>query len=386
MIAARRRGQAAVLLLAAGAVAASLLGCRQAPEEEVVLGLIVPLTHSPRLAGQVTLDGADLAVAEINAAGGVRLKTGRRPLRLIVEDNEDRPELAVSKAFKLVEADDAVAILGVPLSHNAIAVARVAATEKVPMISTFSTHPETTRDNPWAFRLAFLDTEQGRLMADFAFDDLAARSAGLLVDAGSPYSRSLGDAFAEAWRRRGGTVDASELYTRDQPDLGRQLAALRQGEPDVLFLPNYARFVPDQARQVRQAGIDAVLLGADAWTLVAADDRSGLAGSYYSDVWSPDLPNAETAGFVERYRAVHGVMPSSAAALAFDTVAVLATALEQAGEADRDRVRQALASLPEFQGITGRIRLQPDGNPRRSAVIKRITDQGKVVFFREVDP
>ena len=117
------------LVLTAAALVAGTAGCRPAPSDDaVVLGLIVPLTHSPRRAGRATVEGAGLAVDEINARGGIRLGDEHRPLRLIVEDNEDRPELAVSKAFKLTEGGGAVALLGLPLSHNAIAVARVART------------------------------------------------------------------------------------------------------------------------------------------------------------------------------------------------------------------------------------------------------------------
>ncbi len=89
---------------------------------------------------------------------------------------------------------------------------------------------------------------------------------------------------------------------------------------------------------------------------------------------------------VERYRQAHGQAPSSAAALAYDTVAVVAAALERAGVADRSELREALATMPEFHGITGRIRFRPDGDPLRSAVIKRVTGGGQAVFFREVDP
>ena len=379
------RWPSAALLAACGALLGAVAGCAPTPPDDVVLGLIVPLTQSPRLAGRVTVDGAAMAVAEINSHGGVRLERGPRPLRLIVEDNEDRPELAVSKALKLVAADGAVALLGVPLSHNAIAVARVAETDGVPLISTFSTHPDTTRGNPWAFRLAFLNTHQGRIMAGFAVEELAARRAALLVDAGSPYSTSLGEAFAEAFEQRGGTVGASELYTRDRPDLGPQLKRILEARPDILFLPNYARFLPDLARRARRRGVDATLLGADAWDLVPPADRLALAGSYYSDVWSADLPNPRTADFVQRYRALHGETPTSTAALAFDTVALLAEALERAGTAHRSRLRDTLATM-EYHGITGRVRFQSGGDPQRSAVIKRVTEAGEAVFFREVDP
>ena len=384
---AARRHRWWVALSLAAALLVGLAGCRpMPPEREVVLGLIVPLTHSPRLAGRVTLEGAEMAVETINARGGVSLEGGSHKLRLVVEDNEDRPELSVSKAFKLLEADGAVALLGVPLSHNAIAVARVARANGVPMISTLSTHPDTTRDNPWTFRLAFLDTYQGRLMADFAIDDLEATRAAVLVDAGSPYSRSLGEAFAAAAARRGATVGAFELYTRDRPDLGPQLDRILATRPDVLFLPNYARFVPEQARQARLRGIGATLLGADAWDLVPPDERGPLEDSYYCDVWSPDLPDPATEEFVRRFRDVYGQAPSTAAALAFDTVTVVAAALESAGTADRDTLRQALATMPELRGVTGRIRLRPSGDPQRSAVIKRVTGTGEAVFFRRVDP
>ena len=373
-------------LLTIGLLAAAAGSCGDPePDEDVVLGLIAPITNSPRLAGRLTAEGAGMAIDEINAAGGVRLASGRRTLRMLVEDNEDRPEMAVSKAFKLVEADRAVALLGAPLSHNAIAVARVAEVDRVPFVSTLSTHPDTTRDRSWAFRLAFLDSTQGTLMADFAVDELGARTAAALVDAGSPYSASVGREFAAAFERRGGSVAAFETYTVDDLDQAAQLDRIHAARPDVLFLPSYARHLPLQARAARQRGITATLLGADAWDVLPPASKAELAGAYYCDIWSPNRPDARARDFIARYRELYAQAPTSAAALAYDAVFLIAEALERAGSPDRASLRRELATASYF-GVTGAIHFDGGGDPRRAAVIKRILEDGSTSFFLGVAP
>ncbi len=170
---------------------------------------------------------AILAADEINAAGGIMVGGSRRRLRLIVEDSEGGPESAVGGALKLINRDRAAALVGLPRSSHAIPVARFAEQHRVPLISTMSTHPETTAGKRWSFRLAFLDTRQVQILAEVAFDDLGARRAAALVHVASAYSDHLGQLFDQEFRRRGGRMVAYETFTEDQLAVEEELRRIK---------------------------------------------------------------------------------------------------------------------------------------------------------------
>jgi branched-chain amino acid transport system substrate-binding protein len=195
------------------------------------------------------------------------LDVGRRKLKvmLLVEDDQDRAELAARAAQKLINQDKVAALVGPSLSRNAIPVADVAEGARIPMISPNSTNPATTAGKKYAFRVDFIDPFQGRVIARFARDELHAQTAAVLYDVASAYNKGIAEVFRQVFAEAGGQVVAFESYTTDaRTNLAAQLGRVRASAPQLVFLPNYADEIPIQVEQARQAGIGATLLGSDA--------------------------------------------------------------------------------------------------------------------------
>ncbi len=380
--------------LLAPALALGCLAClaacadrqESADEEEIVIGVIAPVASTFFRSGPPTVEGAALAAKEINAGGGVDLGGDRRQIRLVVEDTEDRPETAVSKAFKLIGSDRVAALVGLPVSDSALAVAKVAEEHRVPMISTGSTNPETTRGKSFVFRVIFHDPFQGRVMAEFAHRDLGARKAGVLFDAGSAYSRGLAKEFRAAFERLGGEVAATESTTADDRDASERLLRIRQSGADVLVVPVYPALAPTLMRQARGLGITAPALGGDSWNNLATAERSGWSPAYFIDVWAPGVPGAGSRRFLDAYAQEYGKPALNYAALAYDAVFLVARAIEARGDAAPESIQAGLLAVDDFAGVTGAIRYDETGDPVRSAVIMRLAEDGSAHLHRKLDP
>lgn len=361
---------------------ACLIACAKTPEAEddVTIGVIAPLLRNP-----ATFHGAQLAADEINAAGGLQVGESRRRIRLLLEDSEYRPEVAVSKALQLINREGAAALVGVPMSTNAIPVSGIAEQHRVPLVSTMSTHPETTAGKHYAFRLTCLDSVQGRIMADFAYHDLGARRAAVLVNEASAYSVHLADVFTAAFREAGGELAGVESYTEEDTDFTPPLRRIKASRAEVLFLPDHSQLAAMGMKQARELGIEAVFLGGDTWNLLDPEKDPWAIDSYFADVWAPDYPHAKAATFIAAYRRGFGATPPTSAALAYDAVAIVAEAIRRQGKADPESIARGLAAIGDFEGVSGIISFSGSGDPLRSMFIRRITADG-TSLYKEVTP
>ncbi len=356
------------------------------PGEEIVIGVIAPVASGFFRSGPPTVEGAELAAAEINAGGGVAVGESRRRIRLIVEDTEDRPETAVSKAFKLIGADRAAALVGLPVSDSALAVARVAEEHRVPMISTTSTHPETTRGRSFVFRTIFDDSFQGRIMAEFAAGELAARTAAVISDPSSAYSRGFAEVFRVVFEQIGGEVIVEQTYAPDDASVAERLLRIRQSGAEVVVVPVYPVLLAALMPQLRAAGIAVPVLGGDSWSAADDAERAGWSPAYFSDVWAPEVASSESQRFVGAYFEAYARPATSYAALAHDAVSLLAAAIERQADAAPESIRAGLLSIEDFSGVTGAIRYQGTGDPVRSAVIMRLAADGSARLHQSVEP
>jgi len=355
-----------------------VVGCGTQSEEEgqrLVVGLLVPLDTLRMVAGEQTLAGATLAAEEIEVRGGIEIHGDRIAFELVVEDTKGQPEVAISKALKLFENDGVTALLGPPDSESAIAVAKVAEAHGVPMISTLSTHPETTRGKKFVFRMIYTDTLQARVMADFAYGGLGARRVALLVDGGSSYSLHLAEGFSIAFERLGGQVVAREVFTEEEMESPEQLHRILDAAPEVLVLPNNPSFRKDQIHLVRSAGVTAILLGGDAWSMLPFEPSAERGATFFTGAWAPEPTTVLAKSFAERFKHRYGKAPTVSAALAYDAVNLLSEATRRAGSLEADAIRKVLSTML-FQGVSGRLRFDGIGDPRRSILILQVDAKG----------
>jgi branched-chain amino acid transport system substrate-binding protein len=357
------------------------------PPPEIRIGLLALFSGmSQETSGVPSVEGAELAIREVNAAGGIVLAGVAHRANLIVKSYEDRPDSATSVARALINQSRIDVLVGPQLSRHAVPVARVAEDAQIPMLSPMSSSPATTRGKRFVFRLAFVDDAQGTVLGRFAAKDLGARRAAVLFDTSTEYARSLADSFRAAFESAGGTLVASESFARDEPlDYGAQLDRIGQAKPDVLFLPNDSERVLAQIRQSRASGIGATLLGGDTWDLEQFRFVPEANGSFVAHQWHPELDTAEARRFRESYEEAYGTTPKVTAAMTYDAVHLVLRVIERQGSREAEAIRAGLASLASFTGATGTIRYRAGPDPERSVVIAHLLDQ-RNLLYRVVDP
>jgi branched-chain amino acid transport system substrate-binding protein len=349
--------------------------------DTIKVGVYGDLTGGTASFGQSTKNGVQLAMDEVNAAGGVNGKK----IVLVVEDDQGKPEQAKTVISKLINQDKVVAVLGEVASTNSLAAAPVAQEAKIPMITPSSTNPKVTEVGDYISRVCFIDPFQGSSMAKFAAKSLNAKTAAILGDASSDYSKGLTQFFEEEFTKQGGKVIAKEAYTQTDPDFKGQLTKIRDLKPDVIYVPGYYGQVGIIAKQARELGMNMPLLGGDGWDSPDLWKLGGasLKNAYISNHYSADNPAPEIQNFVKAYQAKFGVVPDSLAALAYDSAKVLADAIKRAGGTDSAKLKDAINSTKNFAGVTGTITLDATRNAVKPAVILETNPTDSKFGFKE---
>lgn len=379
-----RRTAFTLVLTACAALVLALTACNKKTDaNEIVIGEFGALTGPIASFGQSTHKGVTLAVDEINDAGGVLDKR----IRLIVEDDQGKPEEALTAVTKLISKDRVVALIGEFASSNSLAAAPFAQQSRIPMLSHGSTNPKVTQVGDYIFRACFIDPFQGEVMAKFAGGTLNLKRVAILRDIKSDYSVGLADYFTRSFTDAGGSIVADESYSAGDKDFNAQLTSIRQKNPEAIFIPGYYTEIGLIARQARRLGIQAVLLGGDGWDSEKLWEIGGeaLNGSFFSNHYSVDNPDSGIQAFVETFKARHGGAPDALAALGYDATKILVEAIARAGSDDPKAIRDALAQTKDFRGITGTITLNENRDAVKSAVVLEVRD-GKFLYKQTVDP
>jgi len=355
--------------------------------QEIVIGLNAELTGSIPVVGQSSLQGAQMAVDEVNQAGGLEVAGQRYRIRLIVEDNEDKPASAAAVTQKLIYQNNVLAMVGPNASRNAVPAATIAESGRTPMISPWSTNPDTTKNKRYVFRACFIDDFQGVVVANFVKEHLGFQRAAVLYDVASDYNKGIAEIFRRAFEELGGTITAFETYTTGDKDFSSQLTKIRASNPEVLFLPNYYSEVPLQIQQARQLGLNVPAVGSDSWGSEEIMTLGGAAmeGQFFTTHYAPDIATPTAQRFIQGYRDRFGATPDDVAALTYDAFQILFLAIQTAGKIDREAVRDALASIEHYAGVTGDMEFRGTGDPVKSAVVLQIQD-GQFRYFASVAP
>ncbi len=385
-----------ILLLVAGSIAAcnSSLPTADSPLDEIRIGVVAPLSGAyASTAGLSTKYAAELAVQQVNSAGGLQVNGRYVPVRLFIEDDAHDPELTVQVTKKLITEDHVLALVGYPSSVVAIPAAAVAEEAGIPMISSSSTHPETTQGKTFVFRVAFIDSFQGWVLAKFAREELQATRAAVLYNRDTDYSSSLATIFQESFENLGGQVVALESYSTNANanatiDWKPQLAVLAKHQPEVIILPNYEDKVVVQAELIRTQGITATLIGADAWSYIEPEDFAlpALDEAYYSAHWSPDIASKTAQAFMGAYYDAYNSIPLENAALTYDAFGLLFQTIQSEQQATPQAIRDGLHAVDIYSGVTGTIEYSEEtGDPIRSVVILQIIGEHPV-FSLQINP
>ncbi|GGG28777.1 ethanolamine utilization protein EutJ [Lysinibacillus alkalisoli] len=334
--------------------------------------------------------GAELAVKEINDAGGI---DGKK-IELIKVDNKSENAESASQAMKLITQDKVVAMLSPATSGNTIATVQIANENKIPIVGAAATAPNITVNedgsiNEYAFRTCFIDPFQGTVAANFAVDELDAKNVAIFADNASDYAKGLAAAFKETIEEKGGKVVGEEAYVAKDTDFKTTLTRIKASNPDFVFIPGYYEEVGLIIKQARELGIDVPLMGADGWDspkLVELAGAKALDNTYITNHYSAEDPEEKIQSFVAAFKKEFSdKSPDAFNALGYDSIYFLKDAIERAGSTDGDKIQQALADTKDLTVVTGKFTVDKNHNPVKTATVLEYVD-GKQKFNSKVNP
>jgi branched-chain amino acid transport system substrate-binding protein len=371
------------------APAPSPAGSAPAPAPEaagpILIGEVGSMTGTEASFGQSTHKGVQLAIDELNAQGGIK---GRK-LRDLSIDDQGKPEEASSNVTELITREHVSAILGEVASSISLQMAPIAQSHQVPMVSPSSTNTKVTQVGDYIFRVCFIDPFQGQVMARFTKDDLNLGKVAIFRDIASDYSTGLADEFTATYKKSGGEIVADESYHKGDVDFRAQLTSLKAKNPQAIFIPGYYTDVGLIAKQARDLGIQAILLGGDGWDSEKLYEIGGkaLEGSYFSDHYSVEDTSPRIKAFVDSYKKkFKDEVPNSLAAMGYDAMIVLADGMKRAEDLSGPKLRDALAATKNFEAVTGTISMDANRNAQKPAVVIKVAPGGRYEFVKRVQP
>lgn len=373
------------LLLGVAMVTTVFTGCGEkksaADGGEIKIGVVLPLTGDIAAMGQSAKNAISLLDEQVNSKGGV---LGKK-VKFIIEDDENKPANSANVAQKLI-TEDVVGIIGSYSSKCSIAMAPVINAAKTPMITGTSTNPKVTEAGEYIFRSCFIDPFQGTVIAKFAIGDLKAKTAAVLFDNGNDYSKGLSEFFQAEFKKEGGQVVDAETYANGDQDFNAQLTKIKGLNPDILVLPDMYSNVGLITKQARALGIKATFLGGDGWDSPDLFKIGGdsVNGSYFTNHFSPDDTAPEVVEYNKAYKAKFNTNPDATSGLVYDAGKILITAIEKAGSADPEKIKDTMKGLT-VQVVSGKVSFDEKRNPVKSAVIIKVED-GKQKFVKKVNP
>lgn len=377
-------------------VVLALSPCAWSKAKKIVIGINAPMTGDIPKVGEGTKFAAQMWLEDIKAAGGLQVGGKKYPVEIVVEDNESKAESAVKVNTKMITEDEVLVIVGPQSSKQAIPAGEIANNYGTPMISPWSTNPDTTKDRPFVFRGCFLDPFQGPVLANFIKEEFGYTKAAVLYDVASDYPKGLAEFFKEAWEKinGAGSVIAYESFTTRDADFSSQLTKIIRSGAEVLFTPQYYNEVALIVQQAHELGWKNPIVGSDSWGSAETVELCGkdCYGLFFSTHYASAGAKGATKKFIDRYKEKYGYVPDDVAALTWDSLLIVQKAIESAGkltgkiEKDRKAVRDALAKIKQFSGITGTMTFTEEGDPIKCAVIVRISDAGEYEFYKSVCP
>lgn len=348
--------------------------------DKITLGLIGPLTGSLAVYGTHNERGVQLAIDEINAAGGVTLSDGTYQLAVETRDDQGDTTECVNAMNALI-SEGIQLVVGSATSGCTSAITSIANSEGVVLITPSGTADSLTTAMDYVFRTCFRDSFQGELAAQYVADE-GYTKVGIVYCSADTYSSGLRDAFTTACESRGIDIVAEEsVASMTEVDYTNQFNQMVSAGAELVFTPFYYDVMgPYVIPQARSVGFDGVLLGADGvdnteTTIPEGTDLSAYNNVMFVNHYSPDLATSDVSvNFVKSYEAAYGESPNNFDALAYDAVYVLKDAMEACGAADAASVQAALADTSKvYEMSTGTFSFDETGTPIKSGVLMGYT-------------
>lgn len=365
----------AVMFLVAGALSPA------AAADTIKVGLYLPMTGAVAAYGQMEWDGIQIANAMMPEVLGKKIEL------VLVDTKSDKIE-AANAVSRLIEKEKVVGILGEAISGNSMAGNPISEAAKIPTVSPTATNPLVNQGKNYAFRACFIDPFQGQVAAQFARDKLKAGTAAVIIDIAQDYCVGLANFFVKEFVKLGGKVVSTTYIQTGDQDFSAQLSAVQATKPDIIYAPNYYTEDALMAKQARDLGINAPILtgdGAQADALIEVGGKA-VENMYFTGHFHKDAASTERSKeYIKRFQEQKGKEADAFGALGADAYFLLVESIKAAGSTDGTKVRDALAAVKNFQGVSGVITMGDSGNPVKSMVINKV-ENGKFAFVTVINP
>lgn len=358
--------------LALTLVASSFVGCSSKDGDTFLIGGIGPLTGEAASYGISVKQGAEIAIKEINDAGGVSVGDKKIKLDFRFEDDVALPDNAKTAFNTLMDAG-MDALMGTVTSGAGLGIIDLTKEEGILTLTpSGSAAGLTEHDN--AFRLCFTDPLQGVTMANFAKEAGYTKIA-IIYNNSDDYSTGVMQAFTDQVAANGGQIVASEAFAEGNVDFATQLTSIKATDAEVIFIPAYYGAVAYITTQAADLGMKLPFLGSDGWDGVIAQtvDPSVLEGSIFLTPFFASDEAAKVQSFVKKYEEAYKATPDQFAADGYDSIYVIAAAIEKAGSTQSADLIAAMTQI-EVDGLTGYMTFTADGEPNKGANFVQIVN------------
>mgnify|MGYP000010697218 FL=1 len=351
--------------------------------ETIKIGVNMELTGAVAAYGKSEQNGIKLAVDEINKAGGV---DGKK-IELVTKDNKSENAEASTSSTNLAIQSNVNAIVGPSTSGAVAAASLVSQKTGVPLITPSGTQDDLTVDangvKKFVFRTTFKDSYQGEVLAAYSYNNLNAKKVVLYYDNASDYAKGIADEFKRKYK---GQIVTEATFTSGDKDYQSALTKFKDQDYDAVVMPGYYTETGIITKQARDLGIDKPILGPDGFSDEKFTELAGKKNAsnvYYVSGYSTNVALSDKAsGFIEAYKKAYNTDPNMFAALAYDSVYMIAEASKDA-KTSVD-IADNLAHLKNFVGVTGKMTIDKDHNPIKAALmVKR--DNGEEVSAEAVE-
>lgn len=366
-------------------VALFLPVCAASAQESVKIGYLASLTGDGATWGQEQIKGAQIAIDEINKAGGVLGK----PLKLVVYDDRGRQEDAIVSARRLIDSEKVKVIAGANSSGMCIALAPLLEKARVPLVAPFASNPaatvntKTDKVRPYVFRLCATDPYHGAVMADYLYKKLGIKTATLLHDVGSEYSEGIKEYFTKRFTKLGGKVLGTYGYRGGDVDFRAQLTQAKGTGAKALVMPSLYKEMGLMAKQSAELGWNPVLMGGDGFSMAMYEIAGETMNNSY---WTSnmDLDDKNVQQLMKKYEKKYNakVFEYTSVTMAYDIIYTIADAIKRAGKEDGTAIKDALEKTKNLKLTHFTLTMDPKThNPLEKPLVIQQFRKGQVHYL-----
>ena len=358
----------------------------------IKLGVSASMSGSFASVGASAKNAVELAKQEVEATGGLKIGGKSYLIEANYTDNSSNRSAGTTNILIMIRQKQIMAIVGPLSSDRAIPVGEVANSFKTPMVTPWSTSPLTTQNRPYVFRMPVMYDIQAEAMTKFSAKEWKAAKAAVLYDEVSPYPTGMAKAFKEKFEAANGagSVVVFETFRTGETDFSKQLGVVVSSGADFLYTPQHYEEVPLIVRQARKMGWKKPISGSNSW---AGGDLMGKCGDdckglIFTGNFAPGGTTGIAKTFVDTYQKVYNKLPDEPAALTYDAVKLIFLALQKTGGLsgnlvdDRTKLKDQLAATKNFEGVSGTMSYQGNGDPAKCTAIIKIDESG---VFTNID-